>query len=337
MREIPPLRLLAALTPRRFYTVIKGLTAVAMSRLQGRTFHWGAPYVLNIEPANLCDLNCLHCETGAGDLTRPSGVMDIALFRHILELNHRHLLYLLLYNQGEPLLHPQFPEMVRLAKQKRLCVVTSTNGQRLADKTYARQIVASGLDAMIISADGLSQTSYEIYRRGGSLEKVQNSLALLREARREMGKRTPQLFLQFVVMRHNEHEVPQVPAVAAEWGADRVLLKSLYLRSELQAEEILPESERLRRYTRHDGRWVRKNKSRRPCLRRCYSSVILWDGNVVPCCFDKDGAHLLGHASQPLAELYRGQAFQTFHRQLYSTSAPQICQNCSDGLKIYPS
>lgn len=337
MKEIPLTSLLSALTARRALNLLLAFAGGAGGRISRRPLALGAPFVLSVEPTNLCDLQCPHCETGAGALTRPSGCIDMGLYRTILELNRDHLLYLLLYDQGEPLLHPHFPEMVRLAKKQGLCVVSSTNGQRLADKAYAREIAACGLDALIISADGLTQSTYEVYRRGGSLEKVQSGLACLREARLALGKRTPRLFLQFVVMRHNEHELAQLHAAAAQWGADHVLIKSLYLRSVDRAEEILPSADRYRRYRQLEGRWLRKEKSARPCQRLWYSSVIHWDGNVVPCCFDKDGSHLLGHASEPLKELFHGEPYRQFRRRQYSANAPQICQNCTDGLKIYPS
>jgi len=337
MKEIPIRSLLAALTPGRTLNLLKALAGGACGRISDRPLAWGAPYVLSVEPTNLCDLHCPHCETGAGTLSRPTGYLDMELYRTILELNHGHLLYLLLYDQGEPLLHPHFPEMVRLAKKQGLCVASSTNGQRLADYSYAREIAASGLDALIISADGLTQSTYELYRRGGSLEKVCSGLAALRAARRARGGRTPRLYLQFVVMRHNEHELPLLRAEAAKWGADQVLVKSPYLRSVEGAEEILPAEERYRRYRCIEGHWLRKEKAARPCPRLWYSSVIHWDGKVVPCCFDKDGSHLLGHASEPLKKLFHGEAYRQFRRRQYSAHAPQICQNCTDGLKIYPA
>jgi MoaA/NifB/PqqE/SkfB family radical SAM enzyme len=337
VKEIPLVPVLSALTGFRVRNAGKTLAAAAAGCIVGKPFSWGAPYFLTIEPTNLCDLHCPHCETGTGMLSRPAGYMAMDLYRHILALNHRHLICLQLYNQGEPLLHPQFPEMVRLAKQYGLCVISSTNGQRLADRAYAFEIAASGLDALILSIDGISQTTYARHRRGGSLEKVLHGLACLREARDRMARRTPLLIVQFVVMRHNEHELAQLRSLSKEWGADRLLIKSLYLHDAADAEEFLPASERYRRYQLHAGDLLRKQKSSRPCPRLCYSSVILWDGNVVPCCFDKDGTYPVGQAFEPLAELYHGKAIRDFRSRQSSADAPQICQNCSDGLELYPS
>lgn len=337
MREWPLPGLLAALTPRRAATMLQTALAGAASRLSGRPIARGAPWVLSIEPTSHCDLRCPQCETGAGTLRRPRGFMELELYRHILKANQHHLLCLMLYDQGEPLLHPDFGEMVRLAKAHRLCVISSTNGQRLADREVAAEIVASGLDALIISADGITPESYARYRRGGSLDKVVAGIGHVRELRRAMGRRTPQIYLQFVVMRHNEAELAHLPEVVQKWGADRLLCKSLYLRQGTEVEVFLPAAEKFRRYHLAAGRWVRKGAPRRSCPRLGYSAVIHWDGNVVPCCFDKEGEYPLGHASAPLAELWRGKAWRQFRLDQSSLLPPPICENCSDGLKIYPT
>lgn len=337
MKEIPWSRLLPALTPQRALQAAGALAATAAGRLDGRPHFWGAPYVLSIEPTNLCDLRCPHCETGTGTLTRPGGWMDLDLYRHILQVNQHHLLYLLLYDQGEPLLHPDFPEMVRLAKSHRICVVSSTNGQRLADPALAREVVASGLDALIISADAVTPERYAAIRRGGSLAKLQAGLRHLRQARRSLGRSTPRLYLQFVITRQNEHELPGMAAAARAWGADHLLLKSLYLHAGMPAEDFLPADPRFRRYPLQEDRWLTRSGRRLPCSRLAYSCVVHWDGNIVPCCFDKNGEHLLGNGSEPLAAALRGPASRAFRRQQCSGKAPHICLNCSDGLSLYPA
>ncbi|HNW59540.1 MAG TPA: radical SAM/SPASM domain-containing protein [bacterium] len=337
MKELPWSRLIAAGTPGRALHAGQALAAAAVSRLTGKPHAGQAPYVLSIEPTNLCDLHCRHCETGAGLLRRPTGMMDLGLYRRLLKMNRGHLLYLLLYGQGEPLLHPDFPEMVRLAKSQRICVASSSNGQRLADPDLARAVAASGLDSLILSADALTPEHYAQSRRGGTLENVRTSLRHLRQARQALGQKNPRLLVQFVITRQNEAELPEMTATARSWGADRVLLKSLYLHDPARAEEFLPADPHFRRYQQQQGRWAARTRRRCPCPRLAYSCVIQWDGNVIPCCFDKDGTHVLGHASAPLAELFRGPAFTAFRRQQISAKAPHICQNCSDGLNLYPA
>jgi MoaA/NifB/PqqE/SkfB family radical SAM enzyme len=132
----------------------------------------GLPFVLMIEPTNLCNLRCPLCPSGDGRLTRARGMMDRATFDRILKQTKGAVKLLQLWNQGEPLLHPDLPWMIRRAKQHGMFVSMSTNGHPLADPSTAKKIVRSGLDHLIVSVDGATQETYARYRRGGNLQTV---------------------------------------------------------------------------------------------------------------------------------------------------------------------
>ena len=72
---------------------------------------------------------------------------------------------------GVPLVHWFKEDLVEYARKKNVYTASSTNGHFLDDET-ARDTVASGLDRLIISIDGITQQTYEAYRKEGSLEKV---------------------------------------------------------------------------------------------------------------------------------------------------------------------
>lgn len=330
-------QLLRALTVFKAATALQSLASYQISQWRKREHLWGAPFVAHIEPTNTCNLACLQCDTGAGRSTRAKGFMSLDLYRRIIESNARHLIYLVLYDQGEPTLHPDYIEMIRIAKQHRLYVVCSSNGQRLADAVYARELVQSGLDVLMLSADGITQETYAAYRRGGSLEKVKTALALVNEMRVQLRRRTPHLQVQFVVMRHNEHELEDAEKTLTAWGADRVLFKSPYVRSAADAAALLPSEPRYQRYRIEEGRLRTVGIRRGSCPRLWYSVVVHWDGHVVPCCFDKDDSYIMGQATQPLREIWHNQAFSDFRTRLLHQQWPELCGNCSNGLKIYPT
>ena len=74
----------------------------------------GLPIAASIEPTTSCNLRCPQCPSGLRSFTRDTGMLDIKMYQSFIEENFQSLLYLLLYFQGEPYLHPQFFEMVRL-------------------------------------------------------------------------------------------------------------------------------------------------------------------------------------------------------------------------------
>ena len=98
-------------------------------------------------------------------------MLDVDLFRDVIDQLAPSLNYLTFYFQGEPFLHPQFLEMVKYASDKGIYTATSTNAHFLKDD-HAKAAVLSSLDRLIISIDGTTQDTYESYRVGGSLDKV---------------------------------------------------------------------------------------------------------------------------------------------------------------------
>lgn len=336
MKEIPVTSVSKGITVYRLFNVFKVGLALVFSKLLRRPLVWGAPFVLTIEPTNLCNLACPQCAVGAGLLTRSRGCMSLELFAKILQQTHRSLLYLLLYDQGEPLLHPDYFAMIRLAKSKHVAVTCSTNGQLLNDPETAGRLVASGLDNLILSIDGLTEKSYQTYRRGGQLTDVIRALQNVRQARIKLRKKTPRICVQFLVMKHNEHELPSLFKTVRDWGADRLLIKSMQIRRATDADQWLPRQEKYRRYQVLDNRLLTKNYTTSLCPRLWYSSVIHQDGHVVACCFDKDNQFVLGHIpTTPFAEIWRGSALQDLRAAMIKNQKPLICRNCSYGLALF--
>ncbi|RYY83973.1 MAG: radical SAM protein, partial [Chitinophagaceae bacterium] len=58
---------------------------------------------------------------------------------------------------------------------------------------------------------------------------------------------------------------------------------------------------------------------------------------VVPCCFDKDAQHRLGHLrQQSFADIWRSGEYQRFRTDvLQSRQNIDICANCSEGVKVW--
>lgn len=128
------------------------------------------PFVLLIDPSNLCNFRCKFCPTGNQDLIRKTGryqgILNFNLFKKIindLKEFSEPIKVLRLYKEGEPLINPYFSDMIKYAKdsKKILRIDTTTNGALLNPK-LSRQIVAAGLDQINISVNGVS--SEQIYK-----------------------------------------------------------------------------------------------------------------------------------------------------------------------------
>ncbi len=333
--EILPGRLIRALlTPRRITNVLKAGASLLVSSLLRKPVVWGVPPVLTIEPTNLCNLRCPLCTTGAGEMERPGGRLSLDTFRRLLDLLGDHVFFLLIYHQGEPYMNKHFFDFIRLAKQKGIYVTTSTNGHFFTPANVEKTI-ESGLDSMIISVDGVTQESYARYRVGGALGRVIEGTRRLLQARRRSGSRTPLVALQFLVMRHNEEEIPRMKQLARELGVDRFLVKTIEVRTLAEARTWLPDREAFRRYEVRGDAFVVKGVSKKQnCPRLWLSTLMNWDGSIVPCCFDKNGRYRVGriHRVEDFRAIWKGEALQAFRRQhLHHRQSIDICRNCNQG------
>jgi MoaA/NifB/PqqE/SkfB family radical SAM enzyme len=261
--------------------------------------------------------------------------MPLDRFCQIMDEMGPYLIHLTLWNQGEPFVNPDLLAMIRYAKAMKTVVLTSTNGHFLDSREEAERLVASGLDDLIISLDGASSETYQKYRTGGNFNKVIRGIRHLVAAKRRLGSKQPYIELQFLLMKHNQHEIGNFRALARELRVNKISLKTVQVESLEQSQRFLPQRRAYRRYTM-DGNSLRlKGRIRNNCRWIWFCPVINSDGTVCACCFDKDNAFPLGNVfqSKSLAEIWHGKRYRAFrHRILHSRAQLPLCQNCSEGL-----
>ena len=332
------LNFLSKLTPRRFLNAAKVWASYHCSQWTKKAIQWGYPISISFEPTTSCNLRCPECPSGLRAFSRPTGMLKKDFFTETIDQLARELVYLVFYFQGEPYLNPDFLDMVRYAADKKIYTATSTNAHYLNDRN-ARRTVESGLDRLIISIDGTTQETYQQYRVGGSLDKVLEGAARIVKWKKELKSKKPFLIFQFLVVRHNEHQIESVRQLAKEIGVDQVRLKTAQVYDyENDPNQLIPTREKYSRYRKdRNGKMSFKGNNANHCWRLWHDPVITWDGNVVPCCFDKDAQHALGDLrTQSFKELWRNPAYHGFRSQvLQSRKNIDICANCSEGVKVW--
>jgi len=297
----------------------------------------GMPVSISIEPTTSCNLRCPECPSGLRSFTRPTGMLDQSLFQNTIDQLAGTLSYLTFYFQGEPYLNPQFLDMVHYASRKGIYTATSTNAHYLNDAA-ARKTVESGLDRLIISIDGTTQKSYESYRVGGHLEKVIEGTKNIIAWKRKLNSKKPHVVFQFLVVKPNEHQIPDVHALAKKLGVDQVVLKTAQIYDYKNGSDLIPTQAQYARYhKKSDGTYDIKNKLLNHCWKMWHSCVITWDGKVVPCCFDKDAHFVLGDLNRnSFEDIWYGAAYTTFRESLLrSRNEIEICKNCTEGTKVW--
>lgn len=298
-----------------------------LSRFTGRFFRWGHPAFFTLEPANMCNLSCPECVTGSNGLKRQSTFLSAADARKVIASLRRHAFVANLYFQGEPALNPELPEMVKACSESRIYSIISTNGQNITSD-LAEKLVVSGLKKIVVSLDGITQETYAKYRVRGKLEKVLYAIQALNEARKKAGVKHPFIEVQFIVFRHNEHEVDRARTMSIAAGADRFVLKTAQFYDAARAAEWSPLNARYSRYEKPDTLTI-KSRNQKGCFKAWSTYVGCSGGEIAFCCMDKN-AHF--GESEPVLEKRRehwhSPDMNRKHREISRGKFLPICTNC---------
>ncbi|MEI6508594.1 MAG: radical SAM/SPASM domain-containing protein [Bacteroidota bacterium] len=328
---------LSKLNGKRILNAAKLLSSYYVSKVMKKPVHWGMPTIVEIEPTTSCNLRCPQCPSGLREFSRNTGMLDLPLYKKIIDEISPELVYVILYFQGEPFLNKSFLEFVKYAAQKNIYTATSSNAHYFTDE-MAKATIESGLDRLIISIDGTSQETYSKYRVGGDIEKVIDGTKKLLKWKKELNRSTPHIIWQFIAFKHNEHQIPELKKLAKEIGVNELGIKTAQIYDYQTSDNFIPDNNNLSRYKKNaDGTYQIKNKLLNHCWRMWRGSVITWDGLVVPCCFDKDATHRFGDVSkQTFSEVWRSEQYNRFRQAvLKSRKEIDICTNCSEGTKVW--
>ncbi|MFW5720892.1 MAG: radical SAM protein [Bacteroidota bacterium] len=231
----------------KFINALKILLSYLLSIGFKKVFLWGKPISLTVEPTNFCNLQCPECPTGNNTIKREKGFLSISNYTKIIDTLAPWLLYHMIYFQGEPFLHPDIFSMIHYAHQRKIYTCTSTNGHFLSYEN-ALKIINSGLDKIIISVDGVTQETYEKYRKGGSLKKVISGIQTLSTLKKSKKSKTPEIVIQFLVFRFNEHQINDIKKLGKSLGANRVEIKSAQMEQDIKNWNLIPQNKELSRY-----------------------------------------------------------------------------------------
>lgn len=183
------------------------------------------PYYYFIDPCNVCNLRCPLCPTGTGELQRNRGMLKLDEYHQILDKIGPYAVEVSLHNWGEPLLNKDIFDIIRLTTDRGIATNMSSN-LSLEKENLGERLVRSGLEYLIVSLDGVTQETYEQYRVRGKLDLVMANIREIVAAKRRLGSRTPVIEWQFIVFKHNEHEMEAARTLAPQLGVDHLRFRA---------------------------------------------------------------------------------------------------------------
>jgi radical SAM protein with 4Fe4S-binding SPASM domain len=238
-----------------------------------------------------------------------------------------------LYNWGEPFLHPKLFEIIACAATTAHVHMDSNLSSRDFSRTFAKNIVTSGLTTLFASIDGVTQEVYEKYRVKGNVERVFRNLAAIQAAKAETGSTTPHLGWLYHVSRFNQDEMAlaaerakqmAIPIVFKRLSSpDPAWWSSFHFDSEmvLEGAEWFDQLYSPPRNPDLDVARLHKNV-RDPCRQLYETMTIQWNGDVLPCTCVEGPDYTMGNVIRDsLEDVWNGVAFQK-SRQFITNYGP---------------
>jgi MoaA/NifB/PqqE/SkfB family radical SAM enzyme len=253
------------------------------------------PTIVKIDISPLCNLRCTACVHAApngnelleAQVFDPKHKMTIEQYTKIIDEVKGRTSAVSLYYLGDPLVHPDLDQMSRIAVDAGLDVHISSNFSFGLNDDRMRSIVRSGLTHLTVCIDGLTQEKYQRTRVGGNIQRVLKNLERLCAIRKELGSKHPIIEAQYLKYQHNADEEDQARELCKQFGVD----------------EFTTFWGCLDNWAGRDPQYYKVNAPNKPGrLPQCYwphfSTVIKWNGEVIPCCTFRQGTQYVPGADQ---------------------------------------
>jgi radical SAM protein with 4Fe4S-binding SPASM domain len=257
---------------------------------------------------------------------------DFLLFKKLMIELKPTLQHIILYFQGEPFLNEELPKLIEYAHKANIYTSTSTNGQTLT-KDYAKFIVLSGLDKLIVSVDGATQETYSAYRIGGNLEKTTDGIKHINYWKKELKSLTPLVEMQFLVLKTNEHQLDDIRQLAKNIDVDNITFKTAQLYDFENGNKLMTSKTKYSRYKiGNNGKFRLKGNQSNRCWRLWSGAVVNVHGEVLPCCFDKGSEYSFGNINnKSFTEIWHGKKASSFREKILQNRKQfEMCRNCTE-------
>lgn len=272
------------------------------------------PPCVQIEPTSICNFRCVFCYQTDRSFTDKKndhmGMMSLDLFKRIVDQLEGEVESITLASRGEPLVSPNFSDMLRYLSGKFLAVKINTNAS-LLDERKSHAILESDLQTLVFSADAATEPMYSRFRVNGSLKGV------LRNIER---------FLNI-----KEHHYPESRLITRISGVAYSDEQDLNEMEDFWGQ--LVDQVVFVRYNPWENVYeTPRNDMEQPCSDLWRRLFVWWDGRVNPCDVDYKSAMSPGTViEKTISEYWSGEFFNNLRRQHLAGLRKKIdpCSRCS--------
>jgi MoaA/NifB/PqqE/SkfB family radical SAM enzyme len=320
---------------------------------------------IQVEITSYCNADCVYCPHTAYRKGWQNRYLPLKSFQNLIPaLSKSNLIYL--QGWGEPFIHPDFMDMLRLSK-KAGCRVGSTSNATLLNESMIEKMVAAGLDVIGFSLAGINKQNDRI-RKGTSIEKVLKCIETIHRVKKRLGTRRPMIHIAYMLLHSGLTDLEQIPTFLADIGADQTVISSLSLivNRDLAAEAMLASSKE--EYLDLKGRLqsardlslkkgvevhfhvVTPFKAEIDCSENIQRALVVGsDGAVSPCVFTQiptSGPNAFFYNGQKqlqqnlsfgninekqINHIWHAKDYKRFRQAHFTIGKPKTCQHCYKG------
>lgn len=275
----------------------------------------------------ICNSRCLKCPVGRvnrGEMgqdqkgefdPKKRRFLDFGLFCKIAdEMGHHPWSILRFHGRGEPLLHPNYVEMIAYGKKAGIGTITSFTNATLLDENMSRAILAAGLDLIELSVDAYSEEAYRDFRGTEFFDQVVENAENFIRLRNSTLKSKTKVIVSAVDCPEFQKEKDQFLKFWRD-RADMAIIRPYHTYGgRLEPQSVCETAESV------------------PCSQLWTRfSVNPW-GEINACFNDWADQEIVGDlkdADQTIAKIWRNKKFQDIRRKsLSDIAALSCCKNC---------
>lgn len=276
-----------------------------------------------LEITNICNLKCGFCPP----TQRKPELMPFGSFGVALDALKPYTDHLYLHVKGEPLLHPDLPQMLDLCYAKGFQVNLTTNGTLI--QTVGPQLIAKpALRAVFFSLHSLTENAHQ----RGCGEYLEPILGFVKQA---VAQTTPLISLRFWNLDPGSGEnLPRERNRSLLEIVEREFALPYLIEEKITPGKGIKVAPNLFVNYDHPFRWPNPEEPAETeqgfCRAMRTQVAVLVDGTVVPCCLDGEGVIKLGNLFQEdFGEIIAGaRAAQIYHGFSAQRAVEVLCRKC---------
>ncbi len=196
------------------------------------------PETMQIEPTNVCNFSCSMClNSGFKDNSKFS--LPLEIYQKIAEESFPSISRLVLYGMGEPLSHPNFIEMLQIARRylpKNATIFFTTNGSLLNAEKIDFILKNRLVDEITFSCDALIESESNDHGHSREVQEVEtNLLYLLNHELRSLVK----IGISSVILKSNVNNLGKLVKKLSKYKVDYISLSHLFPYFEYLMDEVM--------------------------------------------------------------------------------------------------